>query len=881
MVDGGLGNDTITGGDDNDTIIGNAGDDTIDVGGGFNTLVYNSTNFGNDTVTSFDSIGDTATTQDKIDLSALGITAANFGARVTIADVEDGAVDDTLITVVDGASTVIGTIRLEELEATGVNGVTIADFTLAAAAPASTITGTDAPTPSTGWANGGNDVVNGGEGTDTLNGGDGNDTLNAGAGSDSGTYADNFDTASYSNSTGTVPFAGSWTETNDNASPTGGGDIGIDGGRLRFFEGIDGNEIIQRSISLAGATAATLTFTYQGDDLDAGESVAVEAFNGSIWQTLGTLGGDATANFSAPLNATHTAIRFRAVGTFEGGENFFIENLAINATVPGLNAGADTINGGTGDDTINWNANAAAPTDGRDIVDGGTEGALGDTFVITGNATSETYNIYTLAAWDAVAGNDLSSFGGRTPEIVITRGGTAFANVIAELSEIEEIRINGVDPSGTGGGAGAGDAFAVFGDFSGTSLRLNTITIDGQAGDDTIDISALSSAHRIVFKSNGGNDTIIGTLRPQDVIELPAGATAADYTTSTANGVTTMTNGDHSITYTAAGAGPQIGDDTGEDDDSDGDTDGDVDPPPPPPPPADSASTPKVGTAGADVLIGTAGKDDMVAFAGDDVVIGAGEADTIFGGEGSDFINAGDGRDIVFAGIGDDTAFGGSDADLIYGEAGGDRIFGDAGDDMISGGAGDDTIFGGAGNDVIVAETGDGNDVYFGDEAGGGSGVDTLNMSAISSAITVDLGNGGINAGYASSASSGTDTLWGFENVVTGSGADTITASNAANLIDGGAGNDTFKFASAAAANGDTIVGFQTGDRIDVSGIDANGGSAGNQAFALVTGSALTGPGQLLVTHETRATAITRWCMAASTATPRPSSASTLLARTT
>ncbi len=520
----------------------------------------------------------------------------------------------------------------------------------------------------------------------------------------------------------------------------------------------------------------------------------------------------------------------------------------INFTVPGLNAGADTINGGTGDDTITWNANAAAPTDGRDIVNGGTEGAVGDTFVITGNATSEAYNIYTLQAWDAVAGNDLSSFGGRTPEIVITRGGTAFANVIAELSEIEEIRINGVDPSGTGGGAGAGDTFAVFGDFSGTSLRLNTITIDGQAGDDTIDISALSSAHRIVFKSNGGNDTIIGTLRPQDVIELPAGATAADYTTSTANGVTTMTNGDHSITYTAAGDGPQVG--PGEEPDP-----GEVipPPPPPPPPPADSASTPKVGTAQADVLLGTAGKDDIVAFAGDDVVIGAGDADTILGGEGADFINAGDGRDIVFAGTGDDTVFGGSDADFIYGEAGGDRIFGDAGDDMISGGAGDDTIFGGAGNDVIVAETGDGNDVYFGDEAGGGSGVDTLNMSAISSAITVDLGNGGINAGYASSASSGSDTLWGFENVVTGSGADTIAASNATNVIDGGAGNDTFKFASVAAANGDTIVGFQAGDRIDLSGIDANGGSAGNQAFALVTGSALTGPGQLIVTHETRA----------------------------
>ena len=87
------------------------------------------------------------------------------------------------------------------------------------------------------------------------------------------------------------------------------------------------------------------------------------------------------------------------------------------------------------------------------------------------------------------------------------------------------------------------------------------------AGDDTIDISALTSAHRIVFRSNGGNDTIIGTLRPQDVIELPDGATMRRlHPTTMANGVTTLTNGTHSITYTAAGrAGPQVDDDDDDD----------------------------------------------------------------------------------------------------------------------------------------------------------------------------------------------------------------------------------------------------------------------------------------------------------------------------
>ena len=108
----------------------------------------------------------------------------------------------------------------------------------------------------------------------------------------------------------------------------------------------------------------------------------------------------------------------------------------------------------------------------------------------------------------------------------------------------------------------------MIGDFSTTSLRLNTITIDGEAGDDTIDISALSSAHRIVFKSNGGHDTIIGNLRDQDVIELPDGATMDDYTSSTDDdGFTTLSNGTHSVKYKATGNGPQVGGDDDEDED--------------------------------------------------------------------------------------------------------------------------------------------------------------------------------------------------------------------------------------------------------------------------------------------------------------------------
>ena len=97
----------------------------------------------------------------------------------------------------------------------------------------------------------------------------------------------------------TGPKAGGET-----TSPTGG-DIEINGGRLRFNQNVDGGETIERAVNLAGATAATLSFTYEDDNLDAGESVIVEALNvtTNAWETLtgGTLGSTtATATATSP-----------------------------------------------------------------------------------------------------------------------------------------------------------------------------------------------------------------------------------------------------------------------------------------------------------------------------------------------------------------------------------------------------------------------------------------------------------------------------------------------------------------------------------------------------------------------------------------------------
>ncbi|MBR1266089.1 hypothetical protein JQ629_01040 [Bradyrhizobium sp. AUGA SZCCT0222] len=882
LVDGGTGDDTLSGGtgNDTDTIIGGAGNDTINLlptDGGNDVLIYNSAGFGNDIVNNFDA--NATGGQDLINLSALGITAANLATRVIATQV--GA--NVVLNVRDASLATIGTIQVNN---TTVAAIDATDYILSAAPTGTTINGNDTGQTHTGTANGetinaaggndivnalgGNDVVNGGEGADTLNGGDGNDTLSGGTGSNSGTYVDAFGTASYSNSNGTVALATSWIEGGGETTSPTAGDITISGGRLQFNQNVDGGETIERAVNLTGATAASVTFAYEDDNLGAGQSVIVQArnVNTNAWETLtgGTLGsttGNGNGTFNATLTAnqigSNSAIRFLTAGdgnNWDNSDNFYIDNFTVNLTAPGLNAGADTASGGTGDDTIVWNANAVAPTDGRDIVDGGTEGAAGDTFVINGNTSSEVFNIYTLAAWDAVVGNDLASFAGRTPEIVITRNGTGFANVIAELSEIEEIRINSVEPTGTNGGAGAGDTFNVIGDFAPTSLRLNTITIDGDDGDDMIDISALTSAHRIVFKSNGGNDTIIGALQAEDVIELPADADPATYhLVENQDGTKTVSNGTHSVTF--SGVVPsQFQTDEPDEDEDENETPHDDDEETPTAGGDDEETTAtgvvRTGTAQTDTLVGTAGDDHIVAFAGDDIAIGDAGEDAIVAGEGADFVSGGSGRDVISAGAGDDHVFAGADADMVYGDAGADRIFGEQGNDLINAGAGDDTVFGGAGNDLIVAEAGDGNDAYFGDEGTGGSGIDTLDMSATGAAATVNLGSGPLMNGSASSSLTGNDTLWGIENVNTGSGNDVIVAGTAANVMNGGLGGDTFVFSSVEAAKGDTIVGFEPGDRIDLSGIDANYATDGNQSFTLVSDAAFTAAGQLAVTYETR-----------------------------
>jgi Ca2+-binding RTX toxin-like protein len=243
-------------------------------------------------------------------------------------------------------------------------------------------------------------------------------------------------------------------------------------------------------------------------------------------------------------------------------------------------------------------------------------------------------------------------------------------------------------------------------------------------------------------------------------------------------------------------------------------------------------------------------------------IINQGEGQTVDGvvedGDEGNNVLRGTRRDDILRGHGgNDLLFGAKGEDILDGGTGDDKAFGGGGTDTLIGQLGNDTLAGGTGDDKFLATLGDGNDSY-----AGGGGRDTYSLAGTTAGAAVDLA-----AGTASSSETGLDALSSVENVIGGAGADSITASNSANLFTGGAGGDTFVFATiAAAGNGakrDQITDFTTGDLIDVSGLDANSGQVGDPPFAfigevsnVVNGLGQLGRGQLGYHYETDASGV-------------------------
>lgn len=149
--------------------------------------------------------------------------------------------------------------------------------------------------------------------------------------------------------------------------------------------------------------------------------------------------------------------------------------------------------------------------------------------------------------------------------------------------------------------------------------------------------------------------------------------------------------------------------------------------------------------------------------------------------------------DILYGDDSDNRIKGGAGNDYLESGDGDDDLNGGNGDDYLYAGSGDDKVNAGAGNDLIVAGDGAGDDRY-----NGASGDDTVKYSSATQSITVNLASG-----RASGAEIGDDRLSNIENVIGGTGDDTIIGNSKNNYLVGDDGNDTLDGGKGV----DTMVG--------------------------------------------------------------------------
>ncbi|MES0881523.1 beta strand repeat-containing protein, partial [Roseibium sp. SCP14] len=513
-IDGEGGSDTITGTSQADTIIGGEGNDTLNGGDGDDTFEVG-LNHGDDMFDGGAGTDRVVATENGVEIGLRN----NFTA---------GAVEEISANGFDNVE-VHGNWQNNTLD---FSQTTLTDIdAIDGEGGSDTITGTSQA-----------DTIIGGEGNDTLNGGDGDDTFevglnhgddmfDGGAGTDRVVATENgveiglrnnFTAGAVeeisANGFDNVEVHGNWQNNtldfsqttltdidaidgeggSDTITGTSQADTIIGGEGNDTLNGGDGDDTFEVGLNhgddMFDGGAGTDSVVATAHDVEIGlrnnfAAGAVEEISGNGFDNVEVHGNwqNNTLDFSQTTLTDIDAI------DGEGG-NDTIVGSGGGDTIRG-GTGNDSIDGGAGDDTVEWSVG-----DGRDVVDGGTEDTAGDTFSVTGDGTAEAYGIYSQAE----AAAQLSYAGGA--EIVITRNGT----IIAELSEIEEIVIDG---------AGGGDTFTTHGSFTGTNLSTSTITVEGTSADDTVDVSELASAHRVVFHANGGNDRVLNA-RSQDLIDI-------------------------------------------------------------------------------------------------------------------------------------------------------------------------------------------------------------------------------------------------------------------------------------------------------------------------------------------------------------------------
>ncbi len=546
--------------------------------------------------------------------------------------------------------------------------------------------------------------------------------------------------------------------TNTNAIDVNGSGANDESVSIKLAGGqfVNGTTEIPFTISLAGTSGHNLVRivgsdaadnvaagTTAGNDLinlNAGTSSTadVTASGDNSLQFVGGTGNDVFTGQGGAGTGTATSTPIDIVG---GPGNDHLSGGNGDDTIdPGK--GADTVNGEGGDDSMLASA-------GNDVYDGGT--GTTNTF----DAGGETAAVRVSLAKGTATG---ASIGTDTLANINKVRGTRFADVIV-------------------GGPGNDDLVGFLGNDVISGGAGNDI-LNGGGGADTLN----GGAGNDTINGFGGNDTIIAST----------GNDAID-----GGSVKTETN---TIDYS------QLPD------------------------------TPPAGVtvdliAGTDTKPGGGGSDtlnditNVIGTAGDDTIVGSNHQSTLIGGAGNDTITGGSGKDTIDPGTGTNTVDGGKGIDTITfasaaagvhvslrnnlatgtnisdslthienirGSKFADVLIGDSKNNVITPGLGNDTVNGESGDDIIVASsTADG-----ADNINGGAGVDTMTYAARHGNLHISL-NKKANDG----AKGEHDFIHkDVENVIGGSGNDTISGDSANNVLNGGPGKNTLSVAGAPSA---------------------------------------------------------------------------------
>ncbi|WP_372022381.1 hypothetical protein P7L70_00555 (plasmid) [Tistrella mobilis] len=743
------------------------------------------------------------------------------------------------------------------------------------------------------------DLLIGGAGDDRISGRGGDDRLAGGIGADRLDGGEGFDTATYSDSSAgvVISLATGTTRGGDaegdvlvsieavegsafddrlladhQANTLIGGkgdDVLVGRGGADRLEGGEGFDTASYSDSHYGVVVSLLTGATQYGDAQGDVLISIEALEGS--RRADRLAGDAGVNTLSGLGGDDILRGRGGADRLDGGEGFDTATYSDSSAGVVISLATGTTRGGDaeGDVLVSIEAVEGSAFDDRLLADHQANTLIGgkgdDALVGRGGADR----------LDGGAGFDTASYSDSHYGVVVslltgaTQYGDAQGDVLIGIEALEgsekadrlagDAGVNTL--SGLGGddilrGRGGADRLdggqgfdiATYSD-SGAGVIVDLasgIASGGDAeGDVLVAIEAVEgSAFNDVLLGGEDANTLLGGSG-DDILRGRGGADRLD-----------GGNGFDTVSYSDSSAGVTVSLATGTT--RGGDAEGDV-----------LASIEAIeGSDFADRLLGDENANTLIGGGGNDVLQGRGHADRLDGGEGYDTVSYSDSYyGVVVSLLTGTTQYGDAQGDVlinieaIEGSAKADRLAGDAGTNTLSGLGGDDILRGRGGADRLD----------------GGSGFDTVTYSDSSAGVTVDLATGTAHGGDAQGdilegieaieGSAYSDQLSGDDGInhLSGlAGNDELRGLGGADVLTGGRGADRFVYDSVndsgiTIATRDLITDFsQTdGDRIDLSGLDANTGRSGKQDFVFIGDAAFSGEaGELRAVRSTDTTTI-------------------------